>query len=97
MIARIKAAPSRIENGTYVVTCSNVIHIDHCEQIQVDTGDSVVTYVRAPVPSTSNICCNGCCLSSKHPGHIRGICGRVAGCGRHRLHYIEAVEILEDL
>lgn len=43
MIVKVKAEPSSVLKGAYTVIGSRVIHIEDCEQIHVDTGDSVVT------------------------------------------------------
>lgn len=97
MIIKARAEPSRLHKGEYIVMGLPDINVEDCEQIHVDTGDSVVTYVRAPIPSADVSCCYGCHLSSKHPGRIRGICANVIGCVMHQMHYIEATELLEEL
>lgn len=97
MIIKVKAEPSSINKGTYTYTGSRVIHIGECEQIHVDTGDSVVAYVRMPVPSTDSSCCYRCSLSSINKERIRGLCGSVSGCGKYQLHYIDINDIIEDI
>ena len=97
MIIKIKAYPSHMHKGEYFVMGSRVIHVKDCEQIHVDTGESVVVYVRAPVPSTGESCCYNCHLSPGHKGRIRGICANLAGCGTHQMHYKEANDPLEDI
>lgn len=97
MIVKVKAEPSSVLKGAYTYTGSRVIHIKDCERIHVDTGDSVVMYVRMPVPRTDDSCCDRCHLSSGNKERIRGLCGRVAGCGTYQMHYINVDDILEGI